>query len=228
MPKILDLNAIKQVAFNDYYKEVTQKNQIYLHGTAGSASAPATWNWWAIDQQGPIATCVVIAGKPDATNQWKDGEIWQGFSSKYWAWHLGVQQYWFQTFGLPYRNIDKFSIAVEICNWGYLDLMPDGTFRNGYGQILKLKDNEIAYYPNGFKGKQYYQAYTAAQIDSVEALLRYWNQYWGIPIKYRKEIWDIDREAFAGTPGVYTHNSIRKDKSDIHPQPEMIRMLESL
>ena len=34
--------------------------------------------------------------------------------------------------------------------------------------------------------------------------------------------------ALKGLPGVYTHNSYRKDKTDISPQPKMIAMLESL
>lgn len=224
----LNLAAIKQYPFSDYCKEETQKSQIYLHGTAGSASAPATWNWWAIDRQGPIATCVVIAGKPDATNQWKDGEIWQGYSSRFWAWHLGVQQYWFNTFGLPYRNIDKFSNGIEVCNWGYLFLQPNGAFKNGYNQILNLKDSEVVHYPNKFKQQEYYHEYTDAQVESVRQLLVYWNKFWGIPIKYREDMWDISKDAFAGTPGVYSHNSIRKDKSDIHPSPKMIAMLKSL
>jgi len=224
----LNLSLIKQYPFNDYYKEETKKTQIYLHHTAGSPSAPATWNWWAIDQQGPIATCVVIAGKPDASNQWKDGEIWQGYSSKYWAWHLGVQQYWFNTFGLPYRHIDKFSIGVEVCNWGPLVPQANGTFKNAYNHILYLNSNEVVRYPNKFKGYEYYQEYTDAQVESLRQLLVYWNKYWGIPIKYREDIWDISKDAFAGTPGVYTHNSIRKDKSDLHPSPKMIAMLKSL
>jgi hypothetical protein len=41
-------------------------------------------------------------------------------------------------------------------------------------------------------------------------------------------MWDISKKGLSGIPGVYTHNSYRKDKSDISPQPKMIAMLKSL
>jgi len=42
------------------------------------------------------------------------------------------------------------------------------------------------------------------------------------------ELFDICEGAIMGKPGIYTHNSYRTDKSDIHPQPEMIQMLNTL
>ena len=41
-------------------------------------------------------------------------------------------------------------------------------------------------------------------------------------------MWNISANALKAVPGVYTHNSYRKDKSDISPQPKMIAMLKSL
>jgi hypothetical protein len=34
--------------------------------------------------------------------------------------------------------------------------------------------------------------------------------------------------AFKGEAGVYTHNSVRKDKIDIAPQPKIVEMLKNL
>jgi hypothetical protein len=31
-----------------------------------------------------------------------------------------------------------------------------------------------------------------------------------------------------GDPGVYTHNSVRPDKTDVSPQPKLIDMLKKL
>ena len=36
------------------------------------------------------------------------------------------------------------------------------------------------------------------------------------------------KKALAGTPGIYTHNSVRKGKSDVFPQKELIDMLKSI
>jgi hypothetical protein len=47
-------------------------------------------------------------------------------------------------------------------------------------------------------------------------------------LKQSNEIFGLDRRALAGEPGVYTHNSVRRDKVDIYPHPKMIQMLKSL
>lgn len=43
-----------------------------------------------------------------------------------------------------------------------------------------------------------------------------------------KDMWEVSTDALKGVAGVYTHNSVRKDKIDIFPQPEMIQMLKGL
>jgi hypothetical protein len=80
-----------------------------------------------------------------------------------------------------------------------------------------------------YKGHKYYHAYTDAQIESVRQLLVYWGDLYGISLDYKaSDMWDVSTNALKGVPGVYTHNSYRKDKTDISPQPKMIAMLESL
>ena len=41
-------------------------------------------------------------------------------------------------------------------------------------------------------------------------------------------MWEVSAEALKGKQGVWSHTSFRFDKSDIHPQPEIIEMLKSL
>jgi hypothetical protein len=80
-----------------------------------------------------------------------------------------------------------------------------------------------------YKGHKYYHAYTDAQIESVRQLLVYWSKIHGISLKYNEtDMWTVSKNALSAVPGVYTHNSYRKDKSDISPQPKMIAMLKSL
>ena len=43
-----------------------------------------------------------------------------------------------------------------------------------------------------------------------------------------EDIWDITPRALKGEKGVFTHNSVRRDKVDIYPHPKMIEMLKSL
>ena len=42
------------------------------------------------------------------------------------------------------------------------------------------------------------------------------------------EEWNISSNALSGKNGIYTHVSYREDKSDMHPQAELIAMLQSL
>ncbi|MFN9953859.1 MAG: peptidase C14 caspase catalytic subunit P20, partial [bacterium] len=71
-------------------------------------------------------------------------------------------------------------------------------------------------------------AYTDAQIESVRQLLLYWNKIHGIDLTYNEDIWQVSDRALKGENGVFTHNSYRKDKTDVSPQPKLIAMLKAL
>jgi hypothetical protein len=118
----LDTSKIKQVPLkeSEYFKEAVDKKQIVLHHTAGNSSAPGTIKMWNADDRGRIATCVVVSGKGLSKDTF-DGEIAQCFSSKHWAYHLGLKQDIFRSRGIAYQSLDKISIGIEICNWGPLE-----------------------------------------------------------------------------------------------------------
>lgn len=200
---------------SQYFSEEVPKKQIYLHHTAGSDNAIGTFNYWASNAE-RIATCVVIQN---------NGRIVQGFSSKYWAYHLGVKRIVFDTYGLNYLNLDKLSIGIEICNWGQLS-QSNGRFYNYVGGEVNC--SEVIELSQPYKGWKFFHNYSDAQIDSVRELLLLWNQRYGIPLTYNEDIWQVNTRALKGEPGVFTHNSVRKDKVDIYPHPKMIQMLKSL
>lgn len=214
---------IKQVAFPEtqYVKEEHPKKQIYLHHTAGNASGEAVFQFWSANKE-RIATCVSISGKGPNT---VDGQIVQGFSSKFWAFHLGLKESTFQSMKVPYQSLDKISIGIEICNWGQL------TEKNGkyFNYVNKeVPASEVIKLDKPYKGHQFFHNYTDAQIESVKDLLVLWNNRYGIPLDYNEDIWDITPRALRGERGVFTHNSVRRDKIDIYPHPKMIEMLKSL
>lgn len=224
----LNLSKIKQVPLSEsqYVKEETKKTQIVLHHTAGNSSAPGTIKMWNADDRGRIATCIVISGK-GLSSDTTDGEICQAFSSKHWAYHLGIKPDVFRSVGVPYQRLDKLAIGIEICNWGPLTKKADGKFYNYVNREVSL--DQVCELENPYKGYKFYHAYTDAQIESVRQLLVYWNKVHGIPLNYNlADMWNVSVNALKGVPGVYTHNSYRKDKSDISPQPKMIAMLKSL
>lgn len=213
---------LRQIKFPDsqYFREEFEKTQIYLHHTAGNASGQGTFEWWASNPE-RVGTCVSISGKG-----YNDGEIVQGFSSKYWAYHLGLKSSTFTAHGLPRKAIDKFSIGIEICNWGQLTKKADGKFYNYVNRVVPAED--VIELATPYKRYKYFHNYTDAQIQSVKDLLLLWKERYKIPLKYNEDIWDITPRALKGEPGVYTHNSVRTDKIDIYPHPKMIAMLKSL
>ena len=220
------MKTIKQIDFpaSQYIQEEHKKVQIYLHHTAGNANAVATFKGWESNPE-KIATCISIAGRPDKTKSWEDGQIVQGYSSKYWAYHLGLKESTFHKFGVPYKSLDKISIGIEICNFGQLTRV-DGKFYTYVNsvipeeQVIELKDK--------FRGYKYFHSYSDAQIASVKQLLLLWKERYNIPLTYNEDIWDVTPRALKGEAGVFTHNSVRYDKVDITPQPKMIEMLKSL
>lgn len=222
----LDLTKIIQYPFPEtqYVKESTKKSQIYLHHTAGNPNGVGVYDYWKTTRE-RVATAITICGK-SKNGSWADGQIVQGFSSKFWAYHLGLKNTTFKNAGLPFISLDKFSIGIEICNWGQLTKTARG-WETYVGTLVP--EDEVCELPDRFKGFKYFHNYTDAQIESTKQLLMYWKRIWEIPITYKgDQIFDLYDRALAGEPGVYTHNSVRRDKVDIYPHPKMIQMLKSL
>lgn len=223
------LNKTSDIAVTDflasqYVSEETNKIQIYLHHTAGNSNPYNVFKDWESNKE-RIATCVTIGGIPSRFDTFKDGQIVQGFSSKYWAYHLGLRESTFHNFNLPYKSLDRISIGIEICNWGQL-VRKDEKFYSWTNKVVP--DDQVVELAVPFRGFKYFQNYTDAQIVSVEKLLRYWGQRYNIPLTYHENIFDVNARALRGAPGVFTHNSVRYDKVDIYPHPKIIEMLKSL
>lgn len=223
----LDLKKIKQVPLKDteYLKEEAKKSQIVLHHTAGNSSGVSTINGWNTDKRGRIATCVTISGKGQSKNTF-DGEICQAFSSRFWAYHLGIKPDVFRSRGIKYQNLDKISIGIEICNWGPLEKVGSKYFNYVDREVPA---DQVTVLDTPFKGYKFYHAYTDAQIESTRQLLLYWKEIYNINLTYNEaDMWQVSNRALKGENGVFTHNSYRKDKNDIYPCPRMIAMLKTL
>jgi len=222
----LDLKKIKQFPLGEsqYFAEVVPKTQIVLHHTAGNASGVNVMQDWNTDARGRIATCVTISG-PGAKNS-TDGEIVQGFSSKHWAYHLGIKQEVFRAWKVPHQIIDKISIGVEICNWGQLDFVA-GKYINYVNR--EVPADQVTTLATPYKGYTHFHRYSDAQIESTRNLLVYWSKIYGISLKYEyDQMFAVNTKALSGTNGLYSHNSYRRDKIDIYPCPRMILMLKTL
>ena len=222
--KPLDLSKIENIEFpdNKYFHEEFEKKQIVIHHTVGSNVEGAVSAW--IQNKDNVATCIIID---------KNGIPWQLFSSKYWAYHLATGNH----------NLDRHSIAVELVNVGWL-IKGDGTtkmFGNPPKAVKTISGKYYTYYgssvavplqeyPNGFRGYNYYEKYSDQQIRTVGELILYWHVKYNIPLDYNSDMWDVSPRALNGTPGIWGHTSYRpaSQKTDPHPQPELIKMLQTL
>lgn len=207
-----------------YYSNVTDKKQIVLHHTVSNPNdIKGDIRWWLKNKK-RVSTHIIIP-----TN----GIPYQLFSSKYWAHHLGIPSSFLKEHGFDdykTRNVklNKESISIELDNWGGLKQVGEDLYETVYGNKLNIPQSEIMYFPNGFRGFNYYQKYTVDQIKTVGELLLFWGKKYNIPLDYNEDMWDVSKNALGGKEGVWSHVSYRKpiDKQDCFPQTELKDMLK--
>jgi len=228
----LDLKKIRQVSFSTtaYFREEHPKKQIYLHHTVGHPNPTGSINSW-ISGNLRVATAFLIAGTPYPTDKGHfDGEIFQCFASKYWALHLASHgahnkiPTQFKTLENT-RMLEKGAIGIEICNAGWLTY-ENGKFLSTFGR--EIPKDQVVEYSTPFRGKRFYHRYSDAQIESLRQLLRFLCDRYNINDAYQEDLWDISVNALSGKAGIFNHTSVRSDKSDCHPQPELVQMLKEL
>jgi hypothetical protein len=122
--------------------------------------------------------------------------------------------------------LDKFSIGIEVCNWGQVTKTEKG-WETYVGTTVPEK--EVVEYATPFRGYRHYHKYTDIQLNNLRDVIVYFGEKYEIPVKYIGDsIFDINVDALKGEAGVFTHVSVREDKNDMHPQQELIEMLKSL
>ena len=217
----LNLSEIITVDFPDdqYKKEETQKKQIVIHHTVSGQGVDGDISWWR-QTTDRVGTAIIVG--------W-DGKIYQCFSSKYWAHHLG-------THAANNTELNMASIGIEIDAWGGLvrtnrlwyPAKWDETLKQNVANTAVRPITNVQVYEQPFKGFYGFEKYTDAQIEAVRKLLVFWSEKYSIPLGYNQDMWALSTKALSGQAGVWTHVSFREDKSDCHPQPELIQMLKSL
>lgn len=222
----------------EYIKTEVKKETIWLHHTAGGSRPDWTVGGWekdfvkdkkgnpVLDKNGnpiplKVGTQFVIGRKSSSTGDdtW-DGKVIRAFDDRYWAYHLGINT--------KNEELNSKSVAIEICNYGYLTQGRDGKF---YNYVNKpVMDSEVVKLDKPFRGFQYWEKYTDAQIESTRKLILYLQNRWGIEIQkgIYNETWFEYNKVWFENGGIRSHTQVRTDKVDIFPQKEMMQMLNSL
>jgi len=265
---------------DEYFPVDFKKTIIYLHHTCGSHRPDFVVQGWDRDQNSDgtvsrIATSFVIGGKStrDGDTTW-DGVIVRCFPESQWAWHLGAKN--------TSITVDKISIGIEICNYGYLIKSKSGQFFTYVNSIVP--EDQVVELPKPFRGYKYYHKYTDKQIASLRELLVYLGNKFNINLRLGLQEWinkeslimpnnlsiiqqqkwlnqhgfvgknglSLDEDGIWGEntayaiqsigrcafefnpltlnayPGLWSHSSIRRDKSDVSAQPALYQMIMSL
>lgn len=209
--------------FNQYVHDSEfVPEMIFLHHTAG-ASINSSIDYWknSKDRVG-VHFCID-----------RNGETYQCIPlERAWAYHLYVAS--------PGNKIDrrfkklsslydKKSIGIELAGFGYVDLF-NNKFINCYGQVVDSK--KVIKLDKPYKGKLYWENYTDEQIESLKNLLLYLLDSFpkiakGLKSNY-EDIFTINEDALNLKPGIYSHTSVRTDKWDLYPNPNLITMLNEL
>jgi N-acetyl-anhydromuramyl-L-alanine amidase AmpD len=215
IPK-LDTSKIVQVRLKEsqFYEEEHPKKQIVLHHTVSNGNAKNVMQWWA-KTPAKVGTAFIID---------REGVIHQCFSSKHWAHHLGTKS-------KQNKKLNQESIGIELCSWGSLKRSSiksgiKATFTSSTGTIVS--NDEVFELEKPFRGSIYYQNYSERQLKSLLILLNYLCETYNIPPNYNADMWEYSKSAMNGNPGIYSHTSFRKDKSDCFPQKELIATLKNL
>ena len=209
----------------NYFKVQFPKKQIIWHHSAGWDNVRGMFDWWKNDKVYHVATAIGIND---------EGTVYRGFDESYWAASIGCTSDIFIANGvqLKYVNgrvannyeLDQAAVAVEVGNWGNLTLK-DGKYYSWANAVVPAeKVIELNY-----KYNKFYEAYTDAEIKT----LKYWTLLnairFQIPVNYSyDDFFKVSKKALSGEKGVFTHNSYRFDKTDVSPQPKLIKMAESM
>lgn len=213
---------------DQYYKQEFKKTQLVLHYSAGWDNARGMFQGWMADKQ-KVATCDGLVD---------DGTIYRCFDPKYYAAHIG---YWYtdkngkQLSGnekahalwpeTANRNtnysIEIRTIGIEVCNWGYLDYK-NGKYLSWVG--AEVHPSKVITYEKPWRGKIHFERFTEQEICSLDLWIRQMCSDFNIPMNWGGNF-DLDKNAVLGVPGIYMHTNFHAEKQDMHPQPELIEML---
>lgn len=195
---------------------------IILHHTAG-ASFDSSYRYWASTRE-RIATHFGID---------RNGDTYQCIPlERAFGFHIYIASPGnkidrkFKNLGQEY---DRKSIGIELASYGWVEKYGD-KFLNCYGKVID--PNKVIKLDKPYKGFEYWEAYTQEQLDSLENLLTYLlAQFPKIASNLKDDysnIFSIDQDALNFVPGIYSHTSLRQDKYDCFPDPNLIKMLNNL
>lgn len=195
----LSIDRTYRLPAAQFVPEPTPKSLIVLHHTVGG-SWRSTFDWWRTTPE-RIGTAYLVE---------RDGSVFEVFDPRSWAYHLGLK-------GVGSR-VDRRAIGIEICSEGGLKRGPSGElYAFGSTAPRNIYRGETHRVPGmGFRGFEWFSAYTEPAIESVVRLVDRLCSEHGVPRRTPADHLGFDA-ALYDFEGIVGHHHLRADKSDVHP-----------
>jgi N-acetyl-anhydromuramyl-L-alanine amidase AmpD len=195
----------------EFAGEVTRKDMIVLHFTAGT-TARSAFDAWRNDPL-RVATAYLVD---------VDGTIYEVFPPHFWAAHLGVKgtknAHDRRSIGIEIANVGPLRRSTEnssVLNWWPRKSKDAADFTTPF---CRLDEND-RYLDQPYRGMTHFASFPAVQIDAVGALVRSLCDQFSIrrTLPPLGERFECAPGAFATYKGICTHANFRQDKWDIGP-----------
>lgn len=197
-----------------YLDEVTAKDLLVLHFTAGRNAAGAFQSWAGSSAR--VATAYIVD---------MDGAIYETFDPSRWAYHLGIQgthRHDRRSIGIEIANVGPLRLAADSLNWW----PPEEKFQTPFcklaesGRFVKAK----------YRNFDFYAAFPEEQLASVTRLVEDLCDRFRIPrrIAPEEKRAECDLVFFDQFRGIATHANFRRDKYDIGPAFDWSRLNASV
>jgi|WetSurMetagenome_2_1015567.scaffolds.fasta_scaffold812914_1 N-acetyl-anhydromuramyl-L-alanine amidase AmpD len=181
------MKIVKVDNFTDHLLTQSAKQMIIIHGTGGN-SVDGAITWWKNDQQTAVTTPFVID---------RDGTRYDLFDPHYDSYHCGV------------RKLNRISIGIEIVGWNQLKNIQGKFFTYTGKEIPAERVIKVLM----FRGYEYFEKPTDAQIESLDITIDELCVEFGIP-KIWKRDWILEPSKFKG---LTTHSCVNGNKYDFPP-----------
>ncbi len=198
-----------------YNTEAFPKERVVLHFTTGYIRGDV----WMLTKPKPdpatrVSVAFILA---------RDGNIYNLFNSRSWAYHLGPTAVGGNT------QMSRSSVGVEISNIG--PLVPKGqSLTTTTSQDVYCHLNESIYYRRAsYRGFNYYASFTETQYNNLITLLRYLTARFNIPRRFLPLASRYEtRNDIHNFRGIVSHVNFRTDKFDIGPAFEWDRVIRGV
>jgi len=213
------MEIIKKYLTNgQYLTQEYSKKSLFLHHTVGT-NAMSAWRWWNSTPE-RVGTPYIID---------RDGSIFECFDPKMWAFHLGVKgdDNWHEMHSINIELVSAGPLRRVDDDFRFYPLWPNQL------RFTTIPEEEVYKFPSKkeWKGFRYWHAYTEAQLESLQWLIgRLKMDFDTLDVSNDlSKIFEFNKDVVEDhLPGIWTHNSVREDKSDPFPYPPLIKALKQV